>query len=109
MYIEYILSVMTFLIHNLEYFAFNFSVHSTNTRKKVQLHRPTANFAPYQRGVYYASIKIFNTVPASTAELVKDSEQFMSALKRFSIVQSFYSTYKYLNYQHEIKNDDSCI
>jgi hypothetical protein len=42
---QYILSLITFLAHNLEYFSFNFSVHSINTRKKVHLHSPIANFA----------------------------------------------------------------
>jgi len=36
---------MTFLLNNLEYFTSNFSVHSINTRKKLQLHRPIANLA----------------------------------------------------------------
>jgi hypothetical protein len=75
----------------------------------VQLHRPIANFASYQRGVYYASIKVFNTLPASIAELVKDRKQFLSTLKRFLIVESFYSSNEYFNYQHEIKIDDSSI
>lgn len=52
----------------LEYYAFNFFVHSTNTRNKVQLNRLIANFALYQRDVYYVNMKIFNTLPASTAE-----------------------------------------
>jgi hypothetical protein len=53
--LQYILSLMTFLVHSLEYITFNFSIHSVNTRKKLQLHRPIANFASF-RTVYYASI-----------------------------------------------------
>jgi len=34
-------------------------------------------------GVYYACIKIFNTLPASIAESVKDKKHCISALKRF--------------------------
>jgi hypothetical protein len=35
----------------------------------VQLHKPKAKqILSYQRGVYYARIKIFNTLPASVAE-----------------------------------------
>jgi len=64
-------------------------VHSTNTRKKVQLHRLIANFASYQRGALYASKKIFNTLPISTAELVKDKEQCILPLKRLLNVESF--------------------
>jgi len=41
--------------------------------------------------VYYVSIKIFNTIPTSIAELVKDKKQFILALRRFLVVESFYS------------------
>jgi hypothetical protein len=44
------------------------------------------------------SIKIFNTLPVSVAELVKDKKQFILALKRFLVVESFYSVNEYLNY-----------
>jgi hypothetical protein len=60
---QYILSLITFLAHNLEYFTFNSSVHNINTRKRLQLHRPIANSASFQRGVYYVSIKILNKLP----------------------------------------------
>ena len=32
---------------------------------------------------YYANTKIFNTLPASTAELMKNKKQSVSALKGF--------------------------
>jgi hypothetical protein len=65
-------------------------VHSIDTGKKIQLHRPIASFVSYKRVVYYASIMIFNTLTASTAVIVKDKKH-------------------YLNYQHEINIDDCCI
>jgi len=59
---QYILSAMNFLVNNLEYFTFNFSIHAINTRR-VQLYKPLANLTSYQRGVYYASIKTFKALP----------------------------------------------
>jgi len=59
--------------------------------------------------VYYASIKIFNTLPAFVAELVKDKKHFMSALKRCLTVEFLYSVNERLNYQHEIKIVGSSI
>ena len=50
---------MTFLILNLEYFNFNFSVHSISTWKNVQLHRPIANFAPKSEGCVLCEHKDF--------------------------------------------------
>jgi hypothetical protein len=48
---QYILSSIKFLSHNLEIYTFNFSVHSLNTRNKLQLHKLTANCTLYQKGV----------------------------------------------------------
>jgi hypothetical protein len=67
---QYELSLMNLLIHNLEYVTFSYSVHSINTRKKVQLRRQAANFSSYQKGVYYSGIKVFNILPASVLQLM---------------------------------------
>jgi hypothetical protein len=57
-------------------------------------------------GMYYVCIKIFNTLPASITESVKDKKHYISALKRFLIAESLYSNNEYLNYQHEMITDD---
>jgi hypothetical protein len=57
---QYLLSLMTFLARNLEYFTFNSSVHNINTRKRLQLHRAIANSTSYHMGLYCASINTFN-------------------------------------------------
>jgi hypothetical protein len=74
---QYILSLMTFLAHNLEYFTFNSSVHNINTRKRLQLHRSIENSTLFQMGVYYVSIKIFNKLPVCIANLVMDKKHFI--------------------------------
>jgi len=51
-------------------------VHNIDARKKVQLYRPIANFASSKEGVYFATIKIFNKLPAFIAELIKDKKYF---------------------------------
>jgi hypothetical protein len=106
---QYILSLLTFLVHNLEYFTFSFSTHNINTRKKLQLHRLIANFASFQSGVYYASTKIFNKLPESIANLVMDEKHFILALKRSLIIQSVYSINEFLDYQDEMDIDDCFI
>jgi hypothetical protein len=90
---------MTFLTHSLEHFTFNSFVHNINTRKILQFSTPIANSAS-KRGVYYASIKIFNKLPVHTANLVMDKKHFISTLKRFLIIQSFYSVNEFLDYEY---------
>lgn len=66
-------------------------MHSTNARKKVQLHRSTENFVSYQRSMHYASIKILSNSATAIAELVKDNKHFIMALKRFLIGESLFT------------------
>jgi hypothetical protein len=75
----------------------------------VQLCRPIENVPSYQKGVYYVSIMIFNKLPASTAELLKPKQHLILNLKRFLIIEFFYSIKEYSNYYHKINIDDCSI
>jgi hypothetical protein len=56
----------------------------------------------FQRGVYYASIKIFNKLPVHTAQLVTDKKRFIIVLKGFLITEAFYSINEFFDYQDEM-------
>jgi hypothetical protein len=58
----------------------------------VQLHGRIANFASYQGGVCYTSIKIISILPTPIEEVVEDKKHLMSVSKRFLITESVYST-----------------
>jgi len=45
-----------FFSHNLEMYTFNITVHGINGRNILQMHKPTANLTPFQKGVYYMTI-----------------------------------------------------
>jgi hypothetical protein len=77
---QYMFSLMTFVVDNMGSFQTNLFVHDLNTRNKTQLHRPVANLTCFQRGVFYAAVKIFNSLPTSVANRRHDKKQFKSAL-----------------------------
>jgi hypothetical protein len=93
---EYIFSLMKFIVNNQEYFQTNSAVRNVNTRNKNQSHRPIANLSCFQRSVYYAGIKIFNSLPFSLSDLINKRAQFEVALKRCLITYSFYSVDEFL-------------
>lgn len=68
---QYTLSLMMFLINNLKYVTFNFSLHSINTQKKLQLHRLIANLTSLHRGEYFINTKILNKLPEYITDLIK--------------------------------------
>ena len=61
-------------------------------------HYPSSNLTTFQKGSYYFGIKVFNSRPPSIKNLVHDTKQFRSALKRFLLLNSFYSLEEYFNY-----------
>jgi hypothetical protein len=78
---HYLLSLITFLACNVEYFTFNSFVHNINTRKRLQLHRPIANSTSYQMGLYCASINTFSKLLVHTVNLVMDKKHFILVKK----------------------------
>jgi hypothetical protein len=71
---QYIFSLMIFVVDNLGSFQTNLTVHGLNTRNRTQLHRPIANLSCFQKGVSYAAVKIFNSLPSNISNLRNDKK-----------------------------------
>ena len=70
-------------------FLFKSQVHKINTRQTSSLYLPIANFATYQKGVYYSGIKIYNHLPTAIKDLSGDKNKFKLALNDISYIISF--------------------
>jgi hypothetical protein len=66
---EFLLSLLSLIVDNVEKFKTNADIHSINTRHKHDLYMLNANLTSYQKGAYYAGIKLFNTSPVSIKSL----------------------------------------
>ena len=93
---QFILSLMRFLSSNLDIYTFNNSVHDINIRDKQKLYKPTVRSSAYQKSVYYNSIKVYNKLPNTLAELVSSKASFIKQLKRHLIDNPFYSLDEFL-------------
>jgi hypothetical protein len=51
----------------------------------------------YQKGVYYAGIKIFNPLPSEIKSISNNFKKFKVALWHFLITHSFYTVNEYLS------------
>jgi hypothetical protein len=56
---QYILSLLLFVVKNIDEFTSKSDVHTINTRHRSDLHPPSIKLTKYQKGVYYSGIKIF--------------------------------------------------
>ena len=99
LYSQYIFPLSIFVIKNKHLFYTNNQIHSIHTRFKTNLHQPIANLTQYQKGVYYSGIKIFNNLPHDIKDLANEIILFQNVLKRFSLINSFYNSDEYFNFQ----------
>jgi hypothetical protein len=62
--LQYIFSLLLFVVNNKDQFIVNSENCSINMRHSSNLHLTQANLAIYQKGVFYLSVKIFNSIPS---------------------------------------------
>ena len=89
---------MEFLVNNLAYFSLNSEIHNKLTRYRKCLHVLHVNLSLYQKGVYYVSIKVFDSLPNWIADLVQKKRIFTGKLESVLMKQSFFSVNDFLEY-----------
>ena len=105
LYSHYIFSISIFVIKNKHLSYTNNQIHSIHTRFKTNLHPPAANLTKFQNAVCYSAIKIFNILPHNIKDLANETVLFQNALKRFLLINFFYNSKEYINYQrYSIEN-----
>jgi hypothetical protein len=82
---KFLLSLLSFIVNNMDRFQTNSNIYSINIRHKHDLHMPYANLTSYQKGAYYAGNKLFSTLPSNIRSLNHDIKAFKPALKYYLI------------------------
>jgi len=95
---QYILSLLFFVVKNIEKFISSSEVHSTNIRHRSDLYTPSTKLTKYQKAVYYSGIKIFNHLPQNIKNLSWIVIKFKLVLKRFLLMGSFYTLDEYFDW-----------
>jgi hypothetical protein len=96
---EYIFTLMNFVVNNQQHF--QTAIYGVNPRTRDHLHRTTANLSCFQKGAYFAGIKIFNSLPSDLRSLTNEKAQFKVALKRHLNTNSFYSVQEFLMFKND--------
>jgi len=84
---QYIFSLLTFVSNNREQYFANSEIHNINTRHTSNLYLPRAHLNIYQKGVYYSSIKIFNSLPQNIKTYINNPRTFKKVVKYFFIYE----------------------
>jgi hypothetical protein len=105
---QFIISLLLFIVNNKDLFKSNSEIYGRNTRHNNYLHYPTCNLTVFQKGVYYLGIKVFNSLPSSIRNLAHDVKHFKIVLKRFLLLNSFYSLEEYFDCKFD-SNFNNCL
>jgi len=76
LYLQYTLSLLLFVVTNIDEFTTNSEVHAINTRHRSDFHPPSINLSKHQKAVYYSGIKIFNHLPQNIKNLSWNVKKF---------------------------------
>jgi hypothetical protein len=95
---KYILSLLLFVVKNIDEFKSNFEVHFINTRHRSDLFPPSTKLTKYHKGFYYSGIIIFSHLPQSIKNLSWNVKKFKLAQKKFLLLGSFYTLDEYLDW-----------
>jgi hypothetical protein len=85
---QYILSLMLFIIDNLNNFQTGLEIHGLHTRSKDHLYLSVTNLTSAQKGITYSGIKIFNSLPTSILNHRNDRKTFKNELYRYLLNNS---------------------
>ena len=75
-----------------------------NTRSRIQLHKPSATLALYQKGPCYESIRVYNALPHNIAGLISQKKEFTTKLNKYLLAKAYYSV-EYMN-DHTGRQDE---
>jgi hypothetical protein len=100
--LQYILSLLLFVVLNRCYFAPNSVSHNFNTRQRNNLHLSHVSLTMYQRGVFYSGIGVFNALPSPVKDISGNPKKFKVVLKHILLTHSFYNLDKFFSEQNAL-------
>lgn len=82
---------MNFTVKGQENFQTNLSIHIINTMNKHNFHRTNANMFCFPKSTFYASIRIFSSLPCSLIILNNEKTKFEIAWSQYLNTCTFQS------------------
>ena len=95
--LQYIFSLLLFIVNNKALFQMNSEIHNINARYNSGFHRLHINLTTYKNGTYYTGIKVVNYLPTHIKNLCHNVNLFILALRDFIHFYSFYTSEEYFN------------
>ena len=81
---QYILSLLLFVVKNINMFKSNSAVYPVNTRHCSDLYLPSTHLSRIQKGVYHTGIKVLNCLPPRIKSLSSDMRKIQISFRKVS-------------------------
>jgi hypothetical protein len=101
LYSQYIFSIIMFVVKHKDLFTINMELHKINVCQKSDIHIPLVSLTKVQKGVYYSGITLFNSLPPNIKQVARDINKFKHKLRKFLVVNFFYSVDKYFDWDNK--------
>jgi hypothetical protein len=88
-----------FVINNRHLFLDNAELYTIKTKNSYNLHPPLSHLTKYQKGLYYAGIRVFTHLPSHIKSIASETYVFKKNLKRFLLDNLFYSMDEFFNFK----------
>jgi hypothetical protein len=73
------------------------ALHKINTCQKLDFHVALVSLTKIQKGVWYSSIILFNSLPLNIKQVVHNINKFKHKFKKFLTENPFYLVEEYLD------------
>ena len=102
--LQYIFSLLLFVVTNKKLFLLNSQIHSIHTRHSDNLHIPQTGLTLVQKSVAYSGYKIYNHLPLHIKNISNNVPLFKSLLRKLLLQYVFYSVDEYFQ-----QNFNNCV
>ena len=87
------------MVNNNNQFWMNSEIHNINTRNSSDFYQPLSHLTIYEKGSFYMSTKVYNSLPPEMKYLSHNIKKFKSSLRGFLHQHSFYTLEENFNYK----------
>jgi hypothetical protein len=95
---EFLLSLLTSILDNIEKLNTNSDIHSLNTKNQYDLHMPNANLSSYQKGVYYMQESSYSVFFYLALKLLNHDLKVLKPTLKDYLLSHFLKIFKYYQF-----------
>jgi len=103
--LQYIFSVLLFVIKNRNQYTVNSKIHHTNTTQHSNFHQSWPSLTKYRKGTYNLGINFYKGLPYYIKDVSDSPNRFKSILKDFTYIWIYFILFYSLDEYFQLNNN----